>query len=95
MVSLKLAKKQAKQNKKRYVKNLARKTNIKTAIKKVLVALEHHESSEKLATLLRDAEAKLARAKNKNLLHASTVSRKVSNLAKKVAMAIKQQKQAA
>lgn len=91
MANLKSAKKQAKQNIKRYHKNLTRKTAIKTAIKKVLLSLQTAENIEKTKELLRDAEAKLARAKSKKLFHANTVSRKVSWLAKKVAQAQKSQ----
>lgn len=89
MANLKSAKKRAKQNIKRREKNLSRKTAIKTAIKKVLVAIEQNVSIEKTQELMREAEAKLSRAKNKGVLHANTVQRKISNLAKKVAQAVK------
>ncbi len=87
MANLKSAKKQARQDIKRHQKNLARKTAIKTAVKKVLVSLEKGEDIAKIKELLKDAEAQLARAKNKRMLHANTVARKVSSLAKKVAQA--------
>lgn len=67
--------------------NLSRKSAIKTAIKKVVVALEQGEAPEVTTALLRDAEAKLARAKNKGTLHANTVARKISGIARKVAAA--------
>jgi small subunit ribosomal protein S20 len=85
MANTKSAKKAARQNPKRYQKNLSRKTAIKTAVKKVLDAVEL--KSADMAVLLRDAEAKLARAKSKGLIDANTASRKVSRLAKKVAQA--------
>ncbi len=81
------AEKQAKQNIARREKNLARKTAIKTAIKKVLAAIESKKDVEETNKLLRDAEAKLSRAKSKGVLHANTAQRKISNLAKKVAAA--------
>lgn len=90
MANLKSAKKQAIQNEKRRLKNLARKTSIKTAVKKVFTSLEGNESIEKLQELLKDAEAKIMRAKNKNVLHANTAQRKVSVIAKKIAAKIKQ-----
>lgn len=90
MANIKSAKKQAKQNIKRRAINLARKTAIKTAMKKVFTALEKQEPIEKTKELLRDAEAQLARAKNKGVLHANTVQRKISRLAKKVSQAAAQ-----
>ena len=85
MANIKSAQKQAKQNIVKRQRNLARKTAIKTAIKKVLEAVEQEKNSEKAHLLLKDAEAKMARAKGKGVLHARTASRKISRLAKKVA----------
>ena len=65
-------------------KNLARKTAIKTAVKKVLEAIKSQDHAASLE-LLRNAEAQMARAKGKRVMHAKTASRKVSRLAKKVA----------
>ena len=87
MANLKSSKKQAVQAEKRRAVNLARKTQVKTAIKKVLAALEKPEDAATLKSLLADAEAKIARAKSKGVLHANTASRKVSRLASKVAAA--------
>ena len=84
MANTKSAKKQARKNITRRQKNLIRKTSLKTAVKKVLVALESKEDSTTLQSLLRDAESKLARAKGKNTLHPKSASRKVSRLAKKI-----------
>jgi small subunit ribosomal protein S20 len=87
MANLKSSKKRAKQMAGRHHKNLARKTAIKTAMNKVMAAIERGEDSATTKTLLRDAEAKLARAKNKNVLHQNTVARKISLIAKRVAAA--------
>lgn len=84
MANTKSAKKQARKNITRRKKNLIRKISLKTAVKKVLSALESKEDSVTLQALLRDAESKLARAKGKNTLHPKSASRKVSRLAKKV-----------
>ena len=85
MANTSSAKKAARQNEKRRFKNLARKTAIKTVIKKVLVALEEKNfNAEQTDLLLRDVAAKLARAKGKHVIHANTASRKLSRLAKKV-----------
>lgn len=81
------AKKAARQNIKRRSVNLARKTAVKTAIKKVMTAVETNQDIEATQALLKNVEAELARAKSKGLLHANTAARKVSRLAKKVAAA--------
>ncbi len=84
MANIKSAKKQAKKNIAQRKKNLARKTSLKTASKKVLTAIERGDKIEKIQELFKDAEAKLARAKGKNVLHPKTASRKISRLAKRV-----------
>ena len=89
MANIKTAKKRARQNEKRRLINLSRRTSVKTVVKKVLTALEGGEASDKLKGLLQDAEAKIARAKGKGLIHPRAASRKVSRLAKKVAVALK------
>lgn len=82
MANTKSAKKNVVKSEKRRLKNLARKTAIKTAMKKVVVAIE--EKSANVDILLSDVAAKLARAKSKNVLHPRTASRKLSRLAKRV-----------
>lgn len=91
MANTKSAQKAARQNEKARVRNLARKTAIKTSVKKVLTAIDQG-SSEQAAEMLRDVAAQLGRARGKNLIHANTASRKLSRLAKKVAQAQKAQK---
>ncbi len=88
MANTSYAKKAAKQNEKRRLENLARRTAIKTAIKKVLVAVEDTSIDQtKREELLRDVAAKLARAKSKKVMHRNTASRKLSRLTKKVQQA--------
>jgi small subunit ribosomal protein S20 len=84
MANIKSAKKQAKQNIVKRKRNLARRTAIKTSIKKMLDALEVEKNFDKAQELLKEVEAKLARAKSKGVIHARTASRKVSRLAKKI-----------
>ncbi|UNE35608.1 30S ribosomal protein S20 [Vermiphilus pyriformis] len=84
MANTKSAKKQARQNIVRRKRNLARKSSIKSAIKKVLSAIAQSDAVETTAELLNDAQAKLARAKTKGLIHTNTAARKVSRLARKV-----------
>ncbi len=91
MANTKSAKRQAKKNIFKAKKNLARRSSIKTSVKKVLVSLEQGADIEQLKALLKDAESQLSRAKGKNTLHPKTASRKVSRLAKKVAAAARAQ----
>lgn len=84
MPNIKSAKKRVLQSKKRYQRNVARKSAIKTAIKKVLEAIDNQDADH-AKVLLRDAEGKIRRAKGKGVFHANTAARKISRLAKRVA----------
>jgi len=88
MANIKSAKKRAIQNKKRESINLARLTEIKTYTKKVLKAIQDKKLDE-AKELLKVAESKISRAKNKRTLKKNTASRKVGRLAKKLAVATK------
>ena len=88
MPNIKSAKKRVLQTEKRQLRNQARKTAIKTAIKKVITAIENNDL-ETAKKLFVEAESKLARAKNKGVLHAKTTARKISRLSKKVKSAEK------
>jgi len=92
MANTSSAKKSAIQNIKRRQKNLARKTSLKTAIKKVITALEENTPVEKTQELLKDVAAQLARAKSKHVIHRNNASRKLSRLAKKVALHARKEK---
>lgn len=89
MANIKSSQKRARQGIKRRQKNLNRKTAFKNAIKKVEAAITSGQPKEVTLELLKNAEAQLARAKNKHVLHANTVSRKVGRLAHKVAATYK------
>ena len=85
MANTSSAKKASRQNEKRRIKNLSRKSAIKTAVKKVLSAVDAPTFNEKEAReLLSAVAAQLARAKGKKVIHANTASRKLSRLAKRV-----------
>lgn len=84
MANTKSAKKSVEQNQKRRLKNIARTTAIKTAIKKVMSAMSDKAPVTDVEVLLGDVAAKLARAKSKKVMHCNTASRKLSRLAKKV-----------
>lgn len=85
MANIKSAKKKATQDIRRTQINLARKSAIKTAIKKVLVAIEQEENANNVTELFNTAQAQIARAKNKGLLHPNTAARKISRLAQRIA----------
>lgn len=84
MANIKSSKKRARQMLGRRQKNLARKSSIKTAVKKVIDAIGASDHTASVA-LLKDAEAQMARAAGKRVLHSKTASRKIGRLAKKVA----------
>lgn len=85
MANTRSAKKNVKQNEKRRVVNLARRSAIKTAVKKVTTALDAGAERVTVEGLLKDVAAKLARAKSKDVMHANTASRTLSRLAKRAA----------
>ncbi len=87
MPNIKSAKKRAKQTVVRTARNTARKSSIKTAIKKVRTAIDQGQDAATIKALLKDAEAKLARAAGKGLMPKKTASRRTSRLAKKAAKA--------
>lgn len=84
MANIKSAKKRAVQNNKRRLVNLARKSAVKTAVKKVQVALAAGKTQEEVTALFNDAQSQLRRAAGKGLLHLNAAARKVSGLAKKM-----------
>ena len=84
MANNKSAKKRVLQNEKRRMNNCSRRSSIKTAVKKVLTAIESTSTTANVEVLFNDAQAKIARAKGKGLLHRNTAARKVSRLAKRV-----------
>lgn len=78
------AKKNVRKNEKKRLVNLARKTSVKNIVKRVITAISEGEDIAKVKELMREAESKLARSKNK-ILHKNAVERKISRLSKKVA----------
>lgn len=88
MANKKSAKKRALTNEKRRIKNVTRRSDIKTATKKVAEAVQGNDIV--LAKeLLRQAESKISRAKGKLVIKKNTASRKISRLAQMVAKADK------
>lgn len=89
MANIKSAKKRAKQMVVKRKRNLARRTSLKTAARRVLDAIKEGKEVAAVQELLRDAQAKFARAKGKGVIHANTASRKIGRLAKKVATVVR------
>ncbi|MDG1708972.1 MAG: 30S ribosomal protein S20 [Emcibacteraceae bacterium] len=77
------AKKRVRRNAKREVINKARRSRIRTYVKKVELALESGNADE-AKVALREAQPELMRGVTKGVLHKKTASRKVSRLAKRV-----------
>jgi small subunit ribosomal protein S20 len=77
------AKKRARQNAKRYEINRARRSRIRTFLRKVEEALA---SGDKAAaeTALRAAQPELMRGVTKGVLHKNTAARKMSRLSQRV-----------
>jgi small subunit ribosomal protein S20 len=83
MANSKSAKKRVLQSEKRRLNNCSRRSAIKTAVKKVMTAVEATPTGD-VTALFNDAQAKIARAKGKSLLHRNTAARKISRLAKRI-----------
>lgn len=74
------SKKRARQNERRNDVNKARRSRIRTFLRKVEEALASG-SAETAATALRAAQPELARGVTKGVLHKNTLARKMSRLA--------------
>ena len=82
------AKKRAKQNPKRAKINSARRSRIKTFVKKVESAMT--EGGDKAAEAFKAAQTEIMRGVSKGVIHKKTASRKISRLSAK----LKSEKQA-
>ena len=74
------SKKRARQSEARYAVNKARRSRIRTFLRKVEEAIASGNAEAALAAL-RAAQPELDRGVTKGILHANTVSRKMSRLA--------------
>ncbi|MDU5080589.1 30S ribosomal protein S20 [Tissierella sp. P1] len=83
MANIKSAEKRILITEKRTAINKARKSEIKTYIKKFDKAIDNGNFDE-AKTLLRTIDKKLKRAAHKNVIHMNNASRKVSRLTKKL-----------
>ena len=88
MANIKSAAKRAKTNEVRRIRNVARKSEIKTVTKKLLGALLEKKTDE-VKVLLREAESKIAQAAKKGVFKRNTAARKISRMTKPVIKATK------
>jgi small subunit ribosomal protein S20 len=86
MANLASSKKQARKSIRQSATNKSRKSAVKSAVKKVIEALQAKDIKA-ARSLLKDAEARLARAASKGLIHRNNASRNISRLALRVANA--------
>lgn len=77
------SKKRARQSEARYAVNKARRSRIRTFLRKVEEAIASGDQSV-AAEALKAAQPELARGVTKGVLHKNTVSRKMSRLASRV-----------
>ncbi len=77
------ARKRIRQTEIRTARNAARKSRMRTFIKKVETAIASG-NKEQAAAALRDAQPELQRASGKGVIHANTVSRKISRLSARI-----------
>jgi len=83
MANHKSAAKRARQTETRNVLNRARLSKVRTAAKKVVLAVESGNEEEARTALIK-AESELARAAGRGTVHKKTASRKISRLVKQV-----------
>ncbi len=77
------AKKRARQNEKRYAVNKARRSRIRTYLRKVEEAIASGDK-DAAAAALRAAQPEMMRGVTKGVLHKNTVARKMSRLSARV-----------
>lgn len=77
------SKKRARQSEARYAVNKARRSRIRTFLRKVEEAIASGDA-DAAATALKAAQPELARGVTKGVLHKNTVARKMSRLSSRV-----------
>lgn len=77
------AKKRARQNERRFAVNKARRSRIRTFLRKVEEAIESGDQSA-AADALKAAQPEVMRGVSKGVFHKNTASRKISRLAARV-----------
>lgn len=88
MANTEQSKKRARQSEARYAVNKARRSRIRTFLRKVEEALASG-NKDAAASALRAAQPEMARGVTKGVLHKNTVARKMSRLASRVKAVVK------
>jgi small subunit ribosomal protein S20 len=83
MANTSQSKKRARQSEARYDVNKARRSRIRTYVRKVEEAIASGDAAA-AAEAFKNAQPELARGVTKGVLHKNTVSRKISRLASRV-----------
>ena len=83
MANHKSAKTRIRRNNKRSIINCARRSRVRTFVKKVIAAVLEN-NKETAANAFKVAESELMRAVNKGVIKKNTASRTISRLSKKV-----------
>ena len=83
MANTKSAKKATRQTTRRTVVNKARRSRLKSSVRKVEEAIASG-NKQAAAAALKEAEPVIARTAQKGIVHRKTASRKVSRLAKRI-----------
>lgn len=78
------AKKRVRQNEKRRVRHKAKKTEIKTHLKKLLKDIADKKDATALAAEMKTLQTKLDKASKAHSLHPNTVARRKSRLQRKL-----------
>lgn len=84
MANTRSAKKNVRKNEKRRLCNLARRSALKTSIKKARTMIESGSDAAQVKPVIGDIAAQLARAKGKGVIHKRAAARKLSRLMKKL-----------
>jgi small subunit ribosomal protein S20 len=77
------ARKRIRQTRTRTLRNQARKSRMRTFVKKVETAIAGGDK-EAAATALRTAQPEMQRAAGKGVIHANTIARKLSRLSARI-----------
>ncbi len=77
------AKKRARQNERRFEVNKARRSRVRTYLRKVEEAIESGDK-DAAKSALRDAQPELMRGVSRGIFHKNTVARKMSRLSSRV-----------
>ena len=88
MANTEQSKKRASQSEARYAVNKARRSRIRTFLRKVEEAIASGDAAV-AAEALKAAQPELMRGVSKGVLHKNTVSRKISRLASRVKAVVK------